>query len=476
MLESADRIAVIACERFPDDPDNFEVERGLTTAALQAKVDAFDDYLLDVAVLTLDRRARTIRYRASPVVSAPVYLIAERGRVAIDWDYSRLLGDRATDIVWPLALAQIAGVPNYGHETMVAGLYRATAGATLIACPHGVAVDLPDAVDFDGPHDVLPGADIESEFFDTVAALLAARPLDPARTAVELSGGMDSALAALAAASLAGPGLISVGAEFGGAMGEAQRARRQLLRAHGGFDDLAIPAERFAPFAPTSARRRRYGVWPQDENYPEMFEAIFTMLRTAGVDTLVSGYGGDELYTAYEGEDGVAAKGPVTANPFLTREGLAIANAAHSIYPRGWLQESCWLSAAGQSQRLLRHGLWPVYPYHNVPLARFVSRLPRAWRRDRRLLRASLTRALGNPVFETDYIKETFDPVARRGIAENRDYLRDLVRRSPLSAHPAIDDRAIVSALDSDVAALPQDTYNALFRVLKVFGFFQSGN
>lgn len=475
VLESEDRIAIISFERFQDDPQGLHFESGISDADLQATVDAASRHMLDYAVLVIDRRSRSIRYTASPVVAIPAWLIADRDAVSIDWDYARLLAGRETAIEWDIALAQIAGLSSYGPRTIVTGLHRATAGATLIASPSGVEAHLPDPAIHDGPHALQPGAEIEAGLFDTIAALLAARPLDPARTAVELSGGMDSALTALAAAEAAGPALMSIGAQFEGAMGAAQRERRELLRESGAFADLSVPAERFAPFSPASLRRIRYGVWPEDENYPELFEAMFGMLQAGGIDTLVSGFGGDELYFAYEGEEESATPGAATACPFLTPRGAEIAEGARSTYPRGWLQQSAWQSAASQAQRVLRYGLWPVHPYHNIPLARFVSRLPYPCRRDRRVLRRALTRRLGVPVFETDYVKESFDGVALRGMVENRDYLADLVRRSALSAHPEIDDAAILAALSGDIAALPRETFQALFRTLKLFCFFQSG-
>jgi asparagine synthase (glutamine-hydrolysing) len=474
VLESRDRVAILSFERFSDDPEGLEAEAGLSEAELQARLDSTGGHTLDFALLTIDRRARAVHYRASPVISVPVYLIADRECVSIDWDYSRLLAGRPAPIVWEVALAQIAGLPTYGPATIVSGVYRATASATMTATSLGVEVSPPEPISFDGPHDVPAGTDVEGKLFDTVRSLLEARPLDRSRTALELSGGMDSALTSLAAAASAGPGLMSVGAQFSGAMGEAQRERRGLLCERGGFDDLSVPAERFAPFSPASLRRVRFGVWPEDENYPELFEALFGMLRAAGIDALVSGFGGDELYFAYEGEEEDVGDEGAPACPFLTARGLAIAGSPRPPYPRAWLQQSCWQSAASQSQRLLRYGLWPIYPYHSPPLARFVSRLPYSWRRDRRLLRKTLTRLLGDPMFETSYVKESFDPVAWRGLAENRDYLAALVRRSPLSRHPGIDASAILAALSEDPETLDRQVYNVLFRTLKIYCFFQS--
>ncbi|MCE9674008.1 hypothetical protein LY474_40075 [Myxococcus stipitatus] len=199
------------------------------------------------------------------------------------------------------------------------------------------------------------------------------------------------------------------------------------------------------------------------------------MLRAAGIDTLVSGFGGDELYFAYQGEAeeaGVAAEPP--SCPFLTAHGMATALGARGTYPSAWLQQTSWQSAAIQSRRLPRYGLWPVYPYLNVALARFVSRMPAAFRRDRRILRQTLTRWLGDPAFETAYVTESFDPVARRGIAENRAYLRQLVEHSPLSRHEVIDTSAIFAALASDIDRMDRTHYNALFRFLKFACSFQS--
>jgi asparagine synthase (glutamine-hydrolysing) len=474
VIESRERVAILSWERLADEPEGVGHEGALSDGALQARIEAMEAHPLDWALLVIDRAARMVRYTASPVVSIPVFVRADAGDVSIDWDYARLLGTGEAEIVWDVALAQMAGLPVYGPRTVVAGVYRATAGATLVAGPRGVEAVLPTPIVHLGAQEVAAGADIERLLFDAVCAIVAARPLEPERTAVEMSGGMDSALTASAAAAVLGPGLMSVGAQFSGAMGEAQRARRLLLCGQGAFDDLSMPAERFAPFSPTSLRRVRYGVWPEDENYPEMFEAMFGMLRAAGIDALISGFGGDELYFSYLGEEEeAAAEGAGLPCPFLTPRGREMAEAARTSYPRGWLQESCWQSAASQAQRVLRYGLWPVYPYHHPALARFVSRLPYAYRRDRALLRRTLTSVLGAPAFEAGYVKESFDAVAVRGIVENRDYLIDLVRRSPLARHPEVDDEAIVAALEGDVAGLERDRFNALFRVLKIVCFFQ---
>ena len=96
-------------------------------------------------------------------------------------------------------------------------------------------------------------------------------------------------------------------------------------------------------------------------------------LHKLGDGRTLAGFGGDELYFAYEGEEPPAADDGEDDCPFLTAGGAGIARAGVRLYPRGWLQQSCWQSAASQSQRVLRYGLWPVHPYLNPALARFVA-------------------------------------------------------------------------------------------------------
>jgi len=336
-----------------------------------------------------------------------------------------------------------------------------------------MTTNLPLPVRFSAPVDSIDGFDIEQNFIDRIEALFDARPLVNRFTALELSGGMDSALSSMLTSGLLGAGLLSITAQFDGIMGLAQRQRCDALIRAGHLESFSVPAARLAPFGSGSRRRMRYGVMPEDESYPEIFEATLGVAQIAGIDTLVSGLGGDELYVIYEEEEGSDTDVIPLACPFLSKAGSDFVKSAHISYPRGWLSESCWYSSASRSQRLLRHGIWPVYPYHNVKLAQFVSRLPYNCRHDRRLLRKSLSKILGNEMFQAGYVKETFDPVAIRGITENRKYLIELTKRSRVANHEFIDADSIIYNLSQDVSSLDRRVYNCLFQILKVLCFFQ---
>jgi len=465
--------AIISRERYADDPSGLCIVREASHAAIISAMAALDGEALDFAALIIDRGRCTITYRSSPVASIPLYLTVRENAVWLDWDYYRLLVGQPLLINTDIACAQIAGFSTYGTDMVVPGLHRGTAGASLSITKRGIEVSLPSPVRHEMPGGVTSEADLETLLFNATRAILEARPLERGSTAIELSGGMDSALTSIAAADTMGAGLLSIGAQFSGTMGEAQQERRSLIRQRCQSDDLSVPGERFAPFGPESLRRTRYGVLPEDENYPELFEALFGMLRSAGIDTLITGLGGDELYVAFEGEEGAPHRQESSVSPFLTAAGSRAATRGRGRYPAGWLQETCWSGAASQAQRVLRYGLWPVHPYQNVELARLIARLPRAYRRDRALLRRTLTRVLENDIFEGSYVKETFKPVALRGIRENREYLLDLVRRSELARSDELDRAALVTALSRDVEDMDHETYNALFRALKVICFFQ---
>jgi asparagine synthase (glutamine-hydrolysing) len=473
VIETGATLAIICLERFRSDPHGIEHLRPDNEREAAGRLNAVRSHLLDWAILTIDRAGGAISYEASQVHTAPVYLRSHAGRVAIDWDCTRLLRGAEAPIDWPATMAQLAGMVSYTSRTMVAGLYRSVAGATLTVRGDTIETHLPPPAAMPGAQSLFEQASAEDLLFDTVKALIAARDIDPRRTAIELSGGMDSALVALAAADLLGSGVLSYGAQFDGAMGDAQRGRRELLCRHGGFEDVVLPANRFPPFGPHSARRDRFGVWPQDESYPEIFESFFDLLARAGIDTLTSGFGGDELYAVYSGEEPAGdGEDRLDAHPFLTARGRDLARQGDAPGPQGLLADTSWLSAAGRSQRLLRQGIWPVHPYINPILARFIASLPWEYRRDRMLLRRTLTARLGDPVFEQDYVKESFREVAVRGITENRDYLRAMLSRSPVLNPELVDRDRVLAALDGDIAALPSEAFGLLFLVLTTCCFF----
>lgn len=473
ITESPSFLRVTVLERAVSDTQNVEVIRSLTDEQHQALICEMNTYPLDWGQLTVDRMGRLVSYRASGLSSLPIFAKRRIDGLEIDWDYARLLDCAEADMDWSALLAHVGGVAPYSARTMITGLMRSTANATLVMAPEGIIVERPAAIVQSGPQRLIASADPQKLLFDTVKAQIEIRPLEPRRTAVEISGGMDSALTSLAVSEVLGPGVMSLGAQFDGAMGQAQRRRRRRLIEHGGFYDLELPAERFTPFSPTSPRRRRFGVYPQDETYPEIFEAAFATLTQAGVDVLVSGFGGDELYPAYEGEGEDDLGLPdLASHPFLTDQGRLLAKAATVPYPQGALQETCWRAAAGRAQRLLRHGIWPVYPYHSPELAAFVGKLPWELRHDRNLLRKTLGGLIQADMFKSGYVKEDFTKVAHQGLLENREYLSNLAARSAILRPLMIKRDKVLALIKTNLGMIEPTEFNFLFALLSVVCFF----
>ncbi|WGM38990.1 hypothetical protein [Caulobacter sp. NIBR1757] len=448
------RRAVIVRERLADDQRPAAEARRLDDAGVEAALAALEAYPLDWLSVVWDPAGRAVRFACSHWGLAPIYLRGDSDQVTASWSPSELLvpGELPVDAV--AASRFLAGSACYGAETMVAGLRRLTAASTIAAEPGRLAVRYPPSSPGVTPADVAAGEDPVTLLLDATAALMELRPLRPDRTAVEISGGMDSAITSLVAARAFGPGLLSYGAVFEGDMGRDQVARRNLIVGTGGMADLAVPAARLAPYGVTSPRRTPLTVWPHDENYPEIFEPMIAFCAGAGIDALITGSGGDELYPLYPHERGGAA--PSDRGSLLTERARALLPGTGDGYPFAGVLESAWVAAAARSERLLRHGIWPVYPFHSRLLTQFTFRLPAQLRHDRRLHRMSLTRLTGDACFETDYVKETFGPTLNIGLARNREFIQALVADARSTALGLVDGPAAEA-----LAARAPDSLNA---------------
>ena len=425
-LVGARRRAVIVRERMADDDGPEAQLRPTDDEGVAQALAELETGPLDWLSIAWETTGGSASFACSHWGQAPIYLRGDPDGVEASWSPSELLpaGPLALDGV---AVSRfLAGSLCYGAETPVAGLRRLTAASTIVAEPGRLSVRYPMSSPDVVLADLAAGEDPVQLLLDGVAALMELRPLRADRTAVEVSGGMDSAITSLVAAWRLGPGLLSYGAVFDGDMGNAQVERRRLIVQAGRMADRPVPAARFAPYGETSPRRSPRVVWPHGENYPEIFEPMVAFCAAAGIDTLITGSGGDELYPLYphEREAGATAG---DRSGLLTETARRLLVGTGDGFPFAGVLESAWTAAASRSERLLRHGIWPVYPFHSRLLTRFTFRLPVELRRDRRLHRMSLTRLTGSDCFETDYVKETFGPTLALGLEHNRGFIETLI-------------------------------------------------
>ena len=426
---------------------------------------------LDWLVLCLGHEASSVELFCAYQSIAPVYLTIRERTLLVSWDIADMIFAGGTGCNGTLLARSAMLQWTYACETILDRVYRLNSESRICVEDDNFRYELPPPKNFVRPHALTPGANPIDSFFDATCALVEMRPLRPDKTALELSGGMDSAITALAAARTIGSPILSYGAQFEGEIGIAQTVRRELISGIAGTRDISIPAEYFASYDPNSPRRQSLGVWPEDDSYPELLGALYRLIRAAGVDTIVSGLGGDELYPIFGHESASIAEG-AQKYPFVTTRCSELAGIPVRTHPQSSLLASCWQTAAGRSRSLLNAGLWPIYPFFSHELTQFTFNLPLEWRRERALHRRTLSRLLNDSVYETNYLKESFHSVVRTGMDRNREYVLELIENASLAKLGLIDKEKLAAAFNQGVPAADA-VIDAAFFVLNFECFFR---
>jgi hypothetical protein len=345
--------------------------------------------------------------------SAPVYLAAHRGELLGSWDLADLHPALSAATLDPAAVARRLhrGEP-YSSRTMFHDVFRLTERATARFAAGTLSVHYPEPALAYAPRELAPGADPVAAYARIVAAAVARGPATGAGTVVEVSGGLDSAMVLLGAAQAYGPqSLHTAGMLVPGAAGVQQRTRRLALLAGlpGLRPDLTVDGLGAPPFSPGYRRSAGGRFSPDDEPYAELTESLLARTAEAGVRTVLTGIGGDELmYVPPEHPE----RPRPPADPEGVRTALATALAAQPADAAPWspAAHSALHAAACRAPSFLRAGCWAVNPLCTPELVRFCQWLPRRWRFGKLLPRVRLAR-LG-------YAAEVSNPPLRENFAE----------------------------------------------------------
>jgi asparagine synthase (glutamine-hydrolysing) len=167
-----------------------------------------------------------------------------------------------------------------------------------------------------------------------------------------------------------------------------------------------------------------------------------------GTRVMLTGFGGDELCGLYESERAALGYAPSpdwSLSPpggpsFLTPAASASLAEALDRPPPSAMCESSIDVAALSAARYLRHGIWPVHPLCTPELVRFCARLPAAWRADRKIERAMLTRLgvsrrITHPAYTDD-----LSPALVRGMRTSARPLLDRLFADPVIAEQGVVD------------------------------------
>ena len=377
---------------------------------------------------------------------APVHLTSSGNRVECSWDLTDLRPHLSSDRLVGREVARIlAGHARYGHESLFADVHLLTVGAEACFTPGGLALRYPKPVGRDQPRELMPGVDPVKPFEALLEWVLAQRPVRADRTAIQLSGGQDSATVGLSLGELHPGSITPCAMTLPGPAGTQQRTRRnELINSFRlGTDDVTVAALDHLPLHPAGVRRTGL-CSAYDEPYAELLEALSVAMDSRGVDTVFTGFGGDELMSVP-----TQAKRPTRGREWLGPRARDDAERDAGIAPPTAIPETALLALRTVSTPLLRAGLWPVAPLTDPHLVRFARWLPEEWRANKRLFRERLVcRGVPHHVVRPA-LRENFTQVMGTGLHRYAPaILREIASESPLVEAGFLDRRALMVVAD----------------------------
>ncbi|MEV0444809.1 asparagine synthase-related protein [Streptomyces spectabilis] len=389
------RAVLIVREVATGQPQMTTYRQSVSSTGYQRMLDQAEQWPLHAMRVEVTD-GQPVRITCGPRGVAPLYLRATHGRLDASWDVLDLNPDPG-DLDEREVAAYLAYRPRYSTTTVFRGVHRLTERATASWTPTGgLALTYPEPALHSLPRILRDDADPVAAFTGLLRQEITARPLTADQCAVELSGGMDSTMTALAAAEAVGPARTAA-LLLGGPAGAQQTRRRNQISERAGLGpDVTVPVEDCAPFR-SGGRRTNGRPWsPLDGTYAEAMSELYACLRDAGVRWVLTGVGGDEL-CFQRPEERARSGDPWNLRPIPGHLGPQarrhIPHLTEDLAPASVLHASTVASVGVHSATAMRHGLWPISPLATPLILRFAESLPHAWRRNKHLMRRLLERA-----------------------------------------------------------------------------------
>ncbi|MFI6093470.1 asparagine synthase [Streptomyces sp. NPDC051218] len=384
-----------------------------------------------------------VSVRASERGTAPLYLTANDGVLHGSWTTADLVKRLPrVDFHIPETARLLSLWFRYSHHTCFTGLYRLTERATAHYDGHGpVHFELPAPALHSKARTLADSADVLTAYGTMLDGVLDRHLYDPDTTSAHISGGFDSAVTGTHL-SLRHPERITASAmTLPGPMGKQQRVRRAEMIRTGRFrTDITTLAH--PPLHPGGRRATGGYVYPYEEPYHEATAALVEQLTRAGIRTVVTGIGGDEMVALTPEEAPHQPVGPGHAmtewlGP-VARE--ALRDVDGDTCPPAVVNEMTLLAMASAAPLLLDAGIWPLHPFTDPDMIRFGEWLPQTWRSRKNLHRHRLT-ALGfSELVVEPPLSENFTDVMNTAI---RTTLPAQVRRLLDEGSPLIDAKLV---------------------------------
>ena len=299
--------------------------------------------------------------------STPLHLSCEGGVFRATWDFEEIafaLKRPEPDI--DACRRYLENGPTLTRSQVLKGIYNLWPGEA--AWCDGVSIEFQEqrrrevAVSSFLANDVVA----TDEFLRLIGESVAHAVTRSGGVLLEVSGGLDSSLTAVAAAALR-EDLNSYGLVHEGAVGTQQRNRRQELIRLLSLRDHECPSNAISPIAALRYEECLYT--PMDDNH-----RLACALGIDGhpdrsrLDMVITGIGGDEL----------------SKERTYIRQDFEVA---------GRISSSAALASVGRGDIFLRRGIWPRNPLATHSVVDFCRRLPQPMRMGRMLHTLTLARA-----------------------------------------------------------------------------------
>jgi asparagine synthase (glutamine-hydrolysing) len=417
----------------PGRPEVATVSAGAYDKAVRELHELHDDW---TAVHVEPGRA--VQVTTGTACTAPQYLAADGSVLYGSWDLMNLRDQQRPDRLDHLAITRhLALRARYSAATFWQDVRLLTERATAhFGVDGALAIQFPAPAEHSRARSLQQGMDPIPLFADLLERAVTRLPWTGSKTAVQLSGGMDSTTVALAMRTAPqGAGVTAGTVILDAERGAQQSDRRQLLLDHiaSGWSSLAVQAADHLPYGPVSRFSRPVWVSPTTDIYADALDTLSGRFSQAGIRAVFTGIGGDELMatTAAEDTGGWGGFEPTSTPPWLgTAAQALLPDIDTAITPAAVVPETALMAKAVCGPAFLRHGLWPAHPLTDPALVRFCEWLPLEWRRDKQVLRVIIARTGMPPQVARPPIVENFQQIIteamrRHGVPRIRRILAD---------------------------------------------------
>ncbi|MFD8787285.1 asparagine synthase-related protein [Kitasatospora sp. NPDC059599] len=251
---------------------------------------------------------QAIRIKTGPECTAPQYLAAEDGVLHGSWDLMNLRDHQDHNRLDHLAVTRhLALRARYTAATFWQDIRLLTERSTAHFGQDGpLIIQFPEPAEHSRARSLQTGADPVPLFLDLLSRSVSRIPWKGSRTAVQLSGGMDSTVVALGLRTAPeGAGVTAGTVILDAERGVQQSERCSLILEHiaSGWSSVTVRATDHLPYGPTSRYSRRTWISPYQDIYADALDTLSGRFTDHGVRAVFTGIGGDELMATTEAED-----------------------------------------------------------------------------------------------------------------------------------------------------------------------------